>query len=123
MQKARFEWKRSALDLEAMLVFSTLACQRRAKREKKQRIGCAFFALWFEIRQMLTGVGSSQSKAAAAPSLPGKSHQQPMAAQRFSVLFRSIVVEANAPLALFVDGMVLVTTAERILPTRKYSSF
>lgn len=90
---------------------------------KNKELVVHFFALWFEIRQMLTGVGSSQSKAAAAPSLPGKSHQQPMAAQRFSVLFRSIVVEANAPLALFVDGMVLVTTAERILPTRKYSSF
>lgn len=121
--KTALWWKKKTLDIEAMLIISTLACITRVKREKKRRIASAFFALWFEIRQILIGVRDSQSKAPAAPSRPSKSHQQPMAAQRFSVLFRSIVVEANAPLALFVDGMVLVTTAERIFLPRKYSLF
>lgn len=101
--KTALWWKRSTLNLEEMLIFPTLACIRRAKRGEKRRNAVHFFvfALWFEIRQILIGVERSQSQASTAPSLPGKSHQQPMAAQRSSVLFRSIVWEANAALALF----------------------
>lgn len=122
MQKARFDGRQARLTLRQCLYFPHLHVQVKQNLGKNKERLC-IFALWFEIRQMLSDVRSSQSKPPTAPSLPGKSHHRPMATQRFAVLFRSVVVEANAPPALFVDGMVFVTTAERILLTRKYSSF